>query len=257
MYNIPNDNYVDFRINMFSEYHKRMESFNDSGICNLKSLCNSENKEDVVWISFLYSTCYSVATTAFLFHHFPTLQSATKESLNQFWLQNKKDLLFQSDRRWVRSLDKFVSIILSYKSKIGESSQYVVVSNLMKSSQTEVFNWFTSIYYCGRFSAMLFMECLYGLLGLELTQESYLDWNSCKTCAQGILVIYYQDNLAFEIDKFKGTRDLSKTEQNWLENALFYIISYTEQYIGRKANFARIISDLCGYYKLYKKNSVS
>ena len=249
MYNIPNDNYKDFRINAFAKYYSKKHSHNDSDVYNLKSLCSSTNLDSYVWAAFLYSTCYSVQTTALLMSYFPDIQSATQEKLRKFWEIYKSRLIFQSDRRYVKIMDKFVHIVESYKSKVQEKSQSEIILGLMKESQSCVYRWFTSIYYCGRFSAMLFMEAVYGLFGIDLTQESYLDWNSCKTCAQGIFVIFYQDNLSNEISK----RNPTKTEKKWLEWALSEIIQYTEKYLGFKANFARIIGYLCSYFKLYKQ----
>lgn len=253
MYNIPNDNYTDFRINSFVEYYRQKHSHNDSDVYNLKSMCKLSDKESYIWVSFLYSTCYSVATTALIFSLFPNIQSVTKENLNNFWNEYKDKLIFQSDRRWVKRMDKFCDIVLSYKDKIKDRSQYSVVSTLIEQSDKKVFDWFTSIYYCGRFSAMLFMESVYGMLGIDLTQEGYLDFNECKTCSQGILVIYYQDDLANRIDKFKGSANLSKTQKIWMEKSLKEIINYTENNLGYKTNFARIVGYLCSYFKLYKK----
>ena len=253
MYQIPNDNYTDFRVRMFAEYYGQKHSHNDSDVYNLRSLCLTGDKEEIIWISFLYSTCYSVATTALLFYFFPNIKSATPQRLEQFWSEYKPKLIFQSDRRWVKNLNKFIPIVESYKQKVQNSSQYDIVVSLINQSQTHLYKWFTSIYYCGRFSAMLFMEAVYGLLGLTLTQEAYLSWNDCKTCAQGILVIYYLDELAGDIDKFKGTKDLTKEQQQWLEQALREIICYTENYLGYKTNFARVVGYLCSYFKLYKQ----
>lgn len=253
MYNIPNDNYSDFRVRMFAEYYDKKHSHNDSDVYNLKSICKSGNKEEYIWISFLYSTCYSVSTTAFLFQFFPNIESATTERIEQFWSEYKQKLIFQSDRRWVKHLNKFLPIVESYRSAVNGRSQFDIVTELVNKSQTHLYNWFTSIYYCGRFSAMLFMEAVYGLLNLTLTHESYLSWNDCKTCAQGILLIYYQDELSNDIDKSKGEKDLTKDQQVWLETALEEIIQYTESYLGYSTNFARIVGYLCSYFKLYKQ----
>nr|DAQ16570.1 MAG TPA: hypothetical protein [Caudoviricetes sp.] len=251
MYNIPNDDYKSFRIDMFVRFYSKRKNQNDRDEDNLLHFCQGNDNESKIWASFLYSTCYSVTTSALLLRIFPSIKDATIDKLTEFWNTYKDRLIFQSDRRWVKQNDKFVSIVSSYKNKIGNCSQYEVIMSLINQSQTALYNWFTSIYYCGRFSALLFMESVYNFLGLDLTPEAYLDWNSCKTCAQSIFVISYRDDLAYEIRK-QG-RNLTKSEIKELEYLLQQIIIYTENKLGYKTNFARIVGYLCSYFKLYKQ----
>lgn len=196
--NIPNDTGNMWRLDRYVEYYNIRHSQNDSDVHNLETVCQDSNLDTKVWMAFLYSTCYSVATTCFLFMHFPSIEDATESRLRQFWAEYKSKLIFQSDRKYVKNMNKFCDIVMSYKEKVAGRRQFEICEELGW-NQTAIYKWFTSVYYCGRFSAMLFMEAVYGLMGKPLTQESYLDWNSCKTCSQGLLTISYQDDLVAEV----------------------------------------------------------
>ena len=144
----------------------------------------------------------------------------------------------------MKIMNKFPQIVKDFIKKFDGKSDM-----LINFSQGDLYRWINNVYYCGRFSALLFIESLYGLLGRDMPQESYLDWNACKTCAQGVFVICYQDDISDAINK----RSLSKFEIGYLKNMLDHIIQHTEKYLGYKTNFARIVSYLCGYFKLYKQ----
>lgn len=249
MYSIPGDNYIDFRLQKYAEYCGEKLRHNDGDFYPLKLFCKSNDPNERVWVSFLYSTCYSAQTTALLLRVFPNIESAEEQRLKDFWKTYKDKLIFQSDRRYVKIMDRFVPIVISYKSKIGNNQQIDILQSLMKKSQAAVYNWFSSIYYCGRFSTLLFLEAIYDLLGYgTLLYERYLDWGSCKTCAQGICVICYNDKLADELHD----RTPTKQEIIWLESMLKAIIQYTESYLGTSLNFADAVGYCCGYFKLYK-----
>lgn len=246
--NIPNDRGGLWRLDKFVEYYDAKHNHNDSDVYNLNCF-SSSSLEDQAWISFLYSTCYCVSTTLLLHVFFPTIESATKESLEDFWIRYKDDLIFQSDRRYVKNNNKFCAIVLSYKEHLNGRSQEELVQE-WNWDDDAIYKWFTKLYYCGRFSAMLFIEALFGLANKELVKEiSSLDWNACKTCSQGLLVIARQDDLAKAVEK----RDFTADEIPVLQSYLAYVVKYTQDHLPYPINFNRIIGYLCSYYKLYKQ----
>lgn len=246
--NTPNDTGNMWRLDRYVEYYNIRHSQNDGDVHNLGIICQDADLDTKAWMAFLYSTCYSVATTCFLFTHFPSIEYATESRLRQFWAEYKSKLIFQSDRRYVKNMDKFCDIVMSYKEKVAGRRQFEICEELGW-NQTAIYKWFTSVYYCGRFSAMLFMEAVYGLMGKPLTQESYLDWNSCKTCSQGLLTISYQDDLVAEVEH----RDFTPQEIECLKTTLEYVMRYTQSHLDYPINFSRIIGYLCSYFKLYKQ----
>lgn len=111
--NIPNDTGNMWRLDRYVEYYNIRHSQNDGDVHNLGIVCQDADLDTKVWMAFLYSTCYSVATTCFLFTHFPSIEYATESRLRQFWTEYKSKLIFQSDRRYVKNMDKFCDIVLS------------------------------------------------------------------------------------------------------------------------------------------------
>lgn len=253
MFNIIGDNYTTFRINNFIDYYNQKHYTNDSDIENLKSLIQFDKDDNTkVWLSFLFSTCYSVATTALMYQIFPSIEFASEINLKSFWKTYKDKLIFQSDRRYVKNNDKFIQIVLDYKSKFESISQKDLIASLFNKDKPAqfIYDWFTTIYYCGRFSSLLFLEAIYGMFDKPLTECINLHWKSCKTCAQGLAVLLYEDDWALELQK----RDPSKEEEKKLDYTLQKVFEFVRTKLTYEINFARLVGYLCSYFKLYKQS---
>lgn len=92
------------------------------------------NIEQKFWICFLFSTCYCVGTAYIMFCAFPEFRLATRDKVVAWWKANRSNLLFQTDRRWIRSRNQFPDVVESYKTFVQSKSARMLQREAIMSS---------------------------------------------------------------------------------------------------------------------------
>ncbi len=90
----------------------------------LQFICDKEklSLEQRFWLCFLFSTCYCVGTAWLIFTRFPEFRFARSRDVRLWYTQNRQNLLFQTDRVYVKSVDRFCGMIDSYADYVSKMS---------------------------------------------------------------------------------------------------------------------------------------
>lgn len=249
---IPNDTGKNWRRNKLVEY---IGSFPDEigPIMKRYFKVNKMSKDDQVWWILLYSACYCLGTACILERELD-YDTVTEKRLNRFWEVYKKDLIFQSDRRYIKNMNQFNDIAWEficrskrepwkYISQFITDDPYETYRNLYK----EVSSW----RYYGRFGTILFLYNLHKLMGIGLDYYEY-DWKTGKTTTAALFNAFYLDERA---DEFEKDSKLTKEELTWLDDKLQKLTKVLKKrYPEKDWTLMGITSDLCSYRKLFKQS---
>jgi len=245
LYNIHGDTGGDWRMNKFKEY---CDGDIDDTLAPMNWLLKKAgaNRGDRIWASFLYSTCYCLGTTMFMYNElfYGTL---TPRKLDEFWEDYKKDLVFQTDRKYAKNLNWFVPMVVQFMAKTKRDPEKYfrplltgTPEEVYRKMYKEVSGW----KFFGRFSTILFLKTLISILPIEMDFDTEYDWANGETTTAGALILHYRDEEAkqFLLDH-KITPDMKK-----------YFDELLEECKGKIAgNMLHTSSAFCSHFKLYKE----
>lgn len=248
---IPNDAGGTWRINKLIEY---IGLFPDEIGPVMRHFFNvyKMDENDQVWWILLYSASYCMGTACVLWRELD-YRNVRKSDLQEFWVNNKGRLLFQSDRRYIKNMNQFNDIAWEfltrckrhpwkYLSQFITDDPYETYKNLYK----EVSSW----KFYGRFGTILFLYNLHKLMGVDLDYNKY-DWKTGKTTTAAIFNAFYKDDRA---DEFEKEAKLSTEEVEWLDKILGKVTNQLKRrYPAKDWTLMGITSDLCSYRKLFKR----
>lgn len=250
-YSIPGDTGKPWRQEKLIEFASRYPaSFDPVALGFLNE--QKATKEERTWWAFLYSTCYSIPTACALYKLLP-LSKVERMDLEQFWVKNKKKLVFQSDRKYVGSMNKLPLMILDFLGRTkGRPWEYMenVISSaegcVYESLYREICTWF----YFGRFGAVLFIDTFRKCLGLKFPIDSY-DWVRGSTTTSGLFNAFYRDLDAIKFDR--GEKLLTEEDKKWLDNKKDLVLKVLKKrYPDSHWDTISITRIFCTYRKLYK-----
>lgn len=137
----------------------------------------SLNDEQRFWICFLFSTCYCVGTAYLMFLAFPDFKAATGSAVKQWWFQNRSNLIFQTDRRWVRSRNQFPDVVESYRAFVymnssSMSQREAIISSIQSGKTPEerygILLRRFKVSKFGRFAMFLYTDLLCNVCGVPV-----------------------------------------------------------------------------------------
>tara|TARA_R110000782_G_scaffold213509_2_gene301450 strand:- start:20 stop:844 length:825 start_codon:yes stop_codon:yes gene_type:complete len=188
------------------------------------------NTEQRYWIAFLYGTCYSATTTFYMYNEFPDYELVDVNRLNQWWKDNKHNLIFQTDRLRIKSNDQFIESFVSYRNLCKGSQQRYFNSR----SSDEIYNKILSIKYFGRFTLFNYLDVLNQVTDITL-KPRYLNMMEAESCRNG---------LAFAI----GREDLIKENISGNDARLLHN-EFINTMRSHKGNIFQVETTLCAYKK--------
>lgn len=252
MYSIPGDDGKNWRKERLIEFASRYPaSFDPVALGFLDEI--SASKTERVWWAFLYSTCYSIPSACALYRIFPITDIGSLD-FDSLWKKNKKNLIFQSDRKYVGYMDKFVPMLKSFI-KVTSNNPRVYIDKLIADKAedelynalyAEVTNWF----YFGRFGAVLFIDTLRKCIDLPMRIDGY-DWKNGSTTTSGLFNAFYRDTDAEMFDK--GEKRLSEADIDWLYKKKDLVLKVLKKrHPDSHWDTISITRIFCTYRKLYK-----
>lgn len=227
----------------------------DPSYSMLKYVCDrfELNNEQRFWLAFLYATCYCGPTVYYIYNEFPDFENVDVGRLSRWWNSNKQKLLFQTDRRWVRSNNNFVPMFESYRNFIGGISQ-AQRFGLMKCKDKQrtydsCFQECQQIFQMGRFALFLYLEAVHVVTGFEI-EPSGLSMELAESCRNGLAEAIGRNDLNNHLSK----RKLSKAELSFIQKE-FDRLSAKMILESSSNNIWNIETTLCAYkkYKLGKR----
>lgn len=210
------------------------------------------SKSDVVWWVLLYSSCYCMGTACILYDMID-YRTVTDTELEEFWKEYKQDLIFQSDRRYIKNMNQFTDIVREFIRRSDRRPWNYIrqfIKDTPEATYKAMYKEVSSWRYYGRFGTILFMYNLNKILKVELDYPNY-NWRQGATTTSAIFNARYKDERA---DSFEKEPKLSDKD-----------IVKLDEYLGRikadlKSNYPEknwtimgVTSDLCSYRKLFKQ----
>ncbi len=207
--------------------------------------------EQRYWLCFLYSTCYCAPTAYYIFNEFPDYELVDFNRLENWWYQNKKNLIFTTDKAWVRSRDQFVDVIKSYKEIIGESQVKTydkLKTSCKKKTYQNCFNNFKKVYQMGRFSLFIYLDVIHHVTGF-LMEPNGLDLPNAKSSRNGLCYALGLDHYI----SYNREAKLNQKQYEELNEGFWSIYDKIYKIRPHDTNVWGIETTLCAYKK-YKKN---
>ena len=184
----------------YHRYHQKSLDIGDvdPSYASLLYVCNrfELTTEQRFWLAFIYSLTYSGASTFWIYNEFPDYSQVDFNRLsNWWWKKGKKDLLCQTDRKWIKINDLLVPAVKGWSKLIGEQTQEQYFSELLKHTTTPeeryniVYKVASDLPSFGQFSLFLLTEALHTITPLDLISTD-LDLNQAWSCRNGLCHAY-------------------------------------------------------------------
>lgn len=222
----------------YKDYHLNSLAANDidpSVIC-LKYLADrfELNLNQRYWIAFLYGTNYCAPTTFLMYNEFPDFELVSVSRLKKWWNENKKGLVFQTDRLRIKTGDNFIPAFISYRNLVkGNQREYFMKAK----SSKDAYNLITNITHFGRFSAFNYLDVLNQITDMKISQK-HLNILEAESCRNGI---------CYSIGKGNWVK-----EKLTAERAVILNNQLKEYILNLKGNIYQIETSLCAYNKYNK-----
>ena len=171
------------------------------------------------------------------------------KDIDKWVAENKKIIIFQSDRKYVKLLDNFNNCIKFFKSNLNDVESFlkgITINNtiLIEKALEKVQKWF----YFGRFASYLFLETFIALTDYQI-ENTTIDWKNGDTATSGIMNLFGLDNSANYFDKYdKIPENLDYKKLN----EMLYITLKEIAIKGGDNNVTGVETSLCAYRKFYK-----
>ena len=213
------------------------------------------NIEQRYWLAWLYATCYCGATVFYIYNEFPDYNMVDEGRLKKWWKENRGRLVFQTDRRWVRSRNQFADMFRSYRKTVGPVTQEQAFSQLKTSSRTLNYSncWrtFDRMYQFGRFAMFLYLEAVHVVTGFPMEPRS-MRIADADSCRNGLAIAIGRHDL----NTHETRARLSRSENKMLQSEFDGLVKRMKEKDDRN-NVWNIETTLCAYKKhFYGKRHV-
>lgn len=246
------------RLKEFIEYHGAMQDAGDidPSYPMLRYVCDrfELNSEQRYWLAFLFASCYCAPTVYYIYNEFPDYETVDVDRLQRWWDANREKLLFQTDRRWVRSRNQFVDIFKSYRALIGSLTQQQKFLSLKtprkQATYRNCYQEFSQVYQFGRFALFLYLEAVHVVTGYPMEPDT-LDLKEAESSRNGVAYALGYDQ--WITGKETGKTKLNAIALSKLQSGFWDIVQAVRQARpGQRADIWNVETTLCAYKK-YKR----
>jgi len=204
------------------------------------------------WISMLYGCTYCDATAYYIMKKLPDFEETTTKEVEKFWLENKPNLLFVSDKAKVKNFNAFTKIFDSYK-KIVKDNQVETFKPFIEDGSTpqerykKVYELGNKIYYFGRFTLFNYLETLNEITPLNVVPDT-INLKEAESCKNGLC---YAASVPNQITlHHKPSKE--PTDYEYLNKKLKLLKKeLQEENPEIEVTYYNIETALCGYKKLF------
>lgn len=235
----------------YETYHEQsMEAGDvDPSYSMLRYVCDrfELNVEQRYWLAWLYATCYCGATVFYVYNEFPDFNMVDEGRLERWWKENRGKLVFQTDRRWVRSRNQFADMFRSYRETIGPITQEQAFNQLKTGSRTLNYSncWktFGKMYQFGRFAMFLYLEAVHVVTGYPMEPRS-MRIADADSCRNGLAIAIGRHDLNTHETKAR----LSRKDNTFLQSRFDELVQSMKRRDSRNTVW-NIETTLCAYKK--------
>lgn len=205
------------------------------------------NLEQRYWLAFLYATCYCGPTVYYIYNEFPDFENVDINRLNRWWYANKHRLMFQTDRRWVRSRNQFCDVFLSYRKRVGKLTQEQLFRTFKTPEERFTYEraWqeMSGIYQFGRFAMFLYLEAVHVVTGYKMRPPGMV-MAEAESCRNGLAFAIGRPDL----NTHDSERRLAHNDVVYLQGQFNSLVAKMEREDPRNTVW-NIETTLCAYKK--------
>lgn len=197
-------------------------------------------------LAFFYATVYNIPSAIFMLRD----DNDIIENPDAWCAENKRRLIFQSDRRYMRCNSGLERTLGYFSRHLAGGEAF-----LAKTTHGGRIDTAGAVSECerwpnyGRFGAYLFTETLTYLLGLESENRPAFDFANGATATSGVMNVFGLDAEADEFDRRKKIPANVSLEQ--LDAFLAAIADAVDE-AGGDSDIACLETSLCAYRKFFK-----
>ena len=233
---------VEDRIKEFVDYHIHGDGEFNNVVLRAWADKHCHSLQEKYELTYFFAITYCVESAIILF----------EERRNVFadigaWVsENKANLVFQSDRKYIRMKDSFFKCLTAFE-KIRDVNAFIEkVSVGGTIALGKAIPYVSSWVMFGRFSAFLFLETFVALTDTPI-ENATIEWKKGNTATSGLLNVYGLDKAAATFDK-TGKLLVEETQMDvMLKNLLTFIAR-----AGGETNVTMVETSLCAYRKFFK-----
>lgn len=229
----------------------------DPSYAMLRYVCDrfELNDEQRYWLAFIFGLTYCGASTFYVYNEFPDFENVDSGRLNRWWAAHRRDVLCQTDRRWVRSGNMFVPAVESYRVWIGSQTQHDRFAALVTRRATPearydaVYRAATQLYSFGQFSLFLYLEALHTITALDLCPTD-LDLDVAHSCRNGLCYAYGFDQWLTPAEARTPPGAHEPIREAWHD-----VLARLQASISPPPNVWNVETTLCAYKKFRRDTS--
>ena len=233
------------RMDEFVTYHNGCD-----GECNgtlLAAWADTKNLETAERfdLSYMYALVYNIPSAIFMMREADAISS----DVDRWVDENRRRLMFQSDRRWVAIKRRLNDALREFSSMLRGGEEYMsLVTQGDEIDVTTAIEETQGWYYFSRFAAYLFVETLAAVCHLRQVNSPRFDFEHGDTATSGLMNVFGFDRDADEYDRTgKTRRELRERLDGMLEEACQRISES-----GGNPSQTCVETSLCAYRKFHK-----
>ena len=208
------------------------------------------NKEQKLWISWIYGTTYYLPTTWVIWNEFPDMELVGVERLREWNDNNYKRLRYQTDTKWNKG--HLPAQFESYKNWVGGKSQREAFHPFLGGTPTENFDRLwpevkEKFHKFGRYSSWFYLQTLKQCCDMPIEPSTLMleDHDGSRSHRNGLL-------LALGLDEWYDQK-LSESQLNYINGQAYYILEEVKQEFPY-TDYFDMETCLCSFKKLFRKS---
>ena len=206
------------------------------------------NKEQKLWISWIYGTTYYLPTTWVIWNEFPDMELVGIERLREWNNNNYKRLRYQTDTKWNKG--HLPAQFESYRQWVGDKTQEETFAPFLNGSARENFDRLwpeikTKFHKFGRYSTWFYMQTLKQCCGLPAEPPHLMleDYDGSRSHRNGLI-------MALGVDDWYDTK-LTETQISFLNAEAQSILQEVRNYYPN-TDYYDMETCLCSFKKLFR-----
>ena len=210
------------------------------------------NKEQRLWLSWIYGNTYYWPTAYIVWNEFPDMHLVGVERLKDWNNENYKRLRYQVDTKWNKG--HLPEMFLSYKDWVGERSQREALTENFVGDPVKDFHslWKTtnSWHKFGRYTSWFYIQTLKQCCDIPIEVDSlwFHDHSGSRSHRNGMCFAVGEDDWV--------DMKLEQEQVDYLEGQAREILEETKlryPHVSSKADFFAMETCLCSFKKLFRK----
>lgn len=210
------------------------------------------NREQILWLCWLYGTTYHFPTAYLIWNEFPDMELVGVDRLTNWNNENYSRLRYQTDTKWNKG--HLPSQFNSYKEWVGDRTQTEAFSEHIGGDPFDNFAnlWreVNSWHKFGRYTSWFYLQTLKHCANINLDIDSLWlhDYSGSRSHRNGLCYALGKEDW---VDK-----KLPKEDIQWLEAQGAEILTEVKSRfpeVANKADFFAMETCLCSFKKLFRK----